>query len=45
MQVFALSAARARELGAWLWEDGRAGRLAVRADAHEAMRDYIKSIK
>ncbi len=45
-QVFRMSAARARELGAWLWEDARGtGRLAVAAEAHEAMRDYIKSIK
>ena len=45
-QVFRLSAAKARALGAWLWEDAcGTGRLAVAAEAHEAMRDYIKSIK
>jgi hypothetical protein len=46
-QVFRLSAQKARSLGVWLWEDPKAGmgRLAVQECGHEAMREYIKSIK
>ena len=45
--VFGKSCARARELGAWLWEDARAGngRLAVLESGHDKMREYIRSIK
>ena len=45
--VFGRSCARARELGAWLWEDARAGngRLAVLDSGHDKMREYIRSIK
>ena len=46
-EVFAKSAARAHELGAWLWEDPGAGmgRLAVLESGHDKMREYIRSIK
>ncbi len=46
-QVFQLSAQKARTLGVWLWEDPKAGmgRLAVQEAGHDAMREYIKSIK
>ena len=45
--VFGKSCARARELGAWLWEDAKAGngRLAVLESGHDKMREYIRSIK
>ncbi|CAL8465169.1 g4704 [Coccomyxa elongata] len=46
-EVFRLSAQKARALGVWLWEDPKAGmgRLAVLESGHQAMREYIKSIK
>ena len=46
-QVFGQSCAKARELGAWLWEDPKAGngRLAVLESGHDKMREYIRSIK
>ena len=46
-EVFAKSCGRARELGAWLWEDAKAGmgRLAVLESGHDKMREYIRSIK
>lgn len=47
VQVFQLSVQKAKALGVWLWEDSRVGngRLAVLVSGHEAMRDYIRSIK
>ena len=46
-EVFVKSGQRARELGAWLWEDAKAGmgRLAVLESGHDKMREYIRSIK
>jgi hypothetical protein len=47
VQVFQLSVQKAKALGVWLWDDPGAGmgRVAVLESGHEAMRDYIKSIK
>ena len=46
-EVFFKSGQKARELGAWLWEDPKAGmgRLAVLESGHDKMREYIRSIK
>jgi len=46
-QIFRLAAQKARALGVWLWEDSTngIGRLAVQEGGHEAMRDFIKSVK
>ena len=46
-EVFTKSCQKARELGAWLWEDAKAGmgRLAVLESGHDKMREYIRSIK
>ena len=46
-EVFRLSAQKACALGVWLWEDSKTGegRLAVLESGHQAMREYIKSIK
>lgn len=43
---FASSATFARSRGLWLWDDGGTpGQLVARANGHDAMREYIKSIK
>lgn len=45
--VFHLAAQKARAIGVWLWEDSKngMGRLAVQEVGHNALRDFIKSIK
>jgi hypothetical protein len=44
--LFQKTAAYARQIGVWLWEDGKgSGRLAARADGHEKMREFIRANK
>ena len=45
LQMWKLSADKARELGSWLWEDEASLRLAAHAWSHPQMREYIKLIK
>ena len=45
VQVFTKAASKAKELGAWLWEDTGQRTFAAATAFHPQIRDYIREIQ